>query len=81
MTEEDIFRIVVPLNDSYSFDLDRNSDKVAINIDKILITREEKIISFLQEYRMITNAKARKTLGLSAPAVRKILNFVGLSWR
>lgn len=73
MTEDDVFRIVVPLNGNYSFDLEGSSDKVAISSDKKYSLHEEKIIAFLQEHSVITNAKARELTGLSAPAVRKIL--------
>jgi ATP-dependent DNA helicase RecG len=77
MTEDDVFRIVVPLNDNYSFDLDgssdKSSDKEAISSDKKYSLHEEKIIAFLLEHSAITNAKARELTGLSAPAVKKIL--------
>lgn len=82
-TEGDVFRIIVPLNDAYSFDFGvvkdetKNADKVPINADKVPInnlTAQQKIIfDFLKENTEITSRQAEELLSVKQRRARIIL--------
>lgn len=76
--EGDIFRIIVPLDDSYSYDFgtveSKSADKVPINIRiKGLSKQETLIVDYLQKYEKITTSKAEEVLGVKQRRAREIL--------
>jgi ATP-dependent DNA helicase RecG len=83
--EGDIFRIIVPLDDSYSYDFgtveNKSADKVPISADKVPIKNYEKdlseqerlIVAYLKEYDKITTSKAEEVLGVKQRRARDIL--------
>ncbi len=83
--EGDIFRIIVPLDDSYSYDFgkveSKNADKVPISADKVpikiqikgLSEQETLIVDYLQKNEKITTSKAEEVLGVKQRRAREIL--------
>lgn len=76
--EGDIFRIIVPLDDSYSYDFgtveNKSADKVPIkNYEKDLSEQERLIVAYLKEYDKITTSKAEEVLGVKQRRARDIL--------
>lgn len=83
--EGDIFRIIVPLDDSYSYDFgtveSKSADKVPISADKVPINirikglskQETLIVDYLQKYEKITTSKAEEVLGVKQRRAREIL--------
>lgn len=79
--EGDIFRIIVPLDDSYSYDYGNNenksADKVPISADKMPINNLSKqeilIVNYLQKQEEITTSKAEEILGVKQRRAREIL--------
>ena len=59
-----------PVNNN---EMELSSDKVAVSSDIILTVHEEKILGYLQNNDVITNAIAREIIGLSESGVRKVL--------
>ncbi|MEH2956214.1 ATP-binding protein [Candidatus Merdisoma sp. JLR.KK006] len=69
--EGDVFRIMVPLDEAYSYDagniVQKNADKVPINSDGLPIVYKEEeltkqqllIVKYLQKYENITSGKAQ----------------------
>lgn len=72
MFEDDVFRTEIPLFKN------GNSDKIAINSDKIAIKnlddREMLIYRFIAENGSVSNSQACELLNLKAPTVRKIFS-------
>lgn len=83
-TEDDVFRIIVPLNDAYSFDFglikdeQKNADKVPINADKMpinMLSSQQKILfDFLEENGKITSHQAEELLNVKQRRARSILS-------
>lgn len=88
-TEGDIFRIVVPLNDNYSFDFEMDETKPATNAKKsetdatkpetdatkLGLSEEEKRILFLiKKNPVITQKKLQEETGISLGTVKRILH-------
>ena len=86
--EDDIFRIIVPLDDEYSFDyITKNggnniieiesADKMPINADKMpindLSTQQRAIIQFVKEKGRITSRQAEELLEVKQRRARSIL--------
>lgn len=83
--EGDIFRIVVPLDDSYSYDFgtieNKSADKVPISADKMpikfyerdLSEQERMVVDYLQTHDKITTSKAEELLGIKQRRAREIL--------
>lgn len=83
--EGDIFRIVVPLDDSYSYDFgtveNKSADKVPISADKMpikiyekdLSEQEKLIVDYLQKHNKITTGRAEEVLGVKQRRAREIL--------
>ncbi len=83
--EGDIFRIIVPLDEKYSYDFgtveNKNADKVPINADKVPINiqikglskQEALIVDYLQNNKEITTRKAEEMLGVKQRRAREIL--------
>ena len=83
-TEDDVFRIIVPLNETYSFDFglikdeQKNADKVPINADKVpinMLSSQQKILfDFLEENGKITSHQAEELLNVKQRRARSILS-------
>lgn len=83
--EGDIFRITVPLDEAYSFDMgsavQKNADKMPISADKMPICYREvelteqqmRIVKYVQKYESITSNKAEEILGIKQRRARDIL--------
>lgn len=76
--EGDIFRIVVPLDESYSYDFgtieNKSADKVPIKFyEKKLSEQERMIINYLQTHDKIVTSKAEELLGIKQRRARVIL--------
>lgn len=79
--EGDIFRIIVPLDDFYSYDYrnteNRSADKMPISADKMPINNLSKqeilIVNYLQKQEEITTSKAEEILGVKQRRAREIL--------
>lgn len=79
--EGDIFRIIVPLDDTYSYDFgtvkNKSADKVPISADKVPINdlseQEKRIVEYLQKSEKITTSKAEELLGVKQRRAREIL--------
>lgn len=81
--EGDVFRIIVPLDDEYSFDFGLlkdetpNADKVPINADKVAtdsLTQQQKIVfHFVLEKGQITSHQAETLLAVKQRRARIIL--------
>lgn len=79
--EGDIFRIIVPLDDTYSYDFgmgkNKSADKVPISADKMPINdlseQEKLIVDYLQKSEKITTSKAEELLGVKQRRAREIL--------
>lgn len=86
--EDDIFRIIVPLDDEYSFDYStenggnniieiESADKMPINADKMpindLSTQQRAIIQFVKEKGRITSRQAEELLEVKQRRARSIL--------
>ena len=84
--EGDVFRIVVPLNDAYSFDFglkvpiddksaDKSADRVPIdNIEETLSEQQRQIMQYVNQNDMITSSKVEELLGVKQRRARIILN-------
>lgn len=85
-TEGDVFRIIVPLNDAYSFDFyftndaiaeNENADKILISADKVpinsLSAQQKKLYRYLEEYGKITSHQAEDLLNVKQRRARSIL--------
>ncbi len=76
--EGDIFRTIVPLDDTYSYDFGaverENADKAPTNIQiKSLSKQETLIVDYLQKNEKITTSKAEEVLGVKQRRAREIL--------
>ena len=86
--ENDVFRIIVPLDDGYSFDYvtetgsnqvieTKNADKVPINADKVpinnLTAQQSMIFYFAKEKGQITSRQAEELLNVKQRRARSIL--------
>lgn len=83
--EGDIFRIIVPLDDMYSYDFGaaerESADKMPISADKVpiniqikgLSAQETLIVDYLQKNEKITTSKAEEVLGVKQRRAREIL--------
>ena len=67
IVEGDIFRIIVPLDDSYSFDADRVGD----NACYYLTENQHRIISCLKENPEMSAAGLAKSIGISSRKVEE----------
>ena len=73
MIEGDIFRIIVPLNDEYSFDYEIGSgttDKTANKLPVNLTSAEKKILDEIGMNPNITQALLATHIGITADGVR-----------
>lgn len=67
LTEGDIFRIIVPLDDSFSFD---------VETEKTIVSREksrEKILTLIKANKYITQNEMSELMGLSVKGIEKML--------
>lgn len=86
--EDDVFRIIVPLDDAYSFDYGieagsskvieiNNADKMPINADKTpvnsLSAQQNSIIQFAKETGSIKSRQVEELLGVKQRRARRIL--------
>lgn len=86
--EDDVFRIIVPLDDAYSFDYgieagsskvieSNNADKMPINAGKTLVnslsTQQNSIIQFAKETGSIKSRQVEELLGVKQRRARRIL--------
>ena len=86
--EDDVFRIIVPLDDAYSFDYGieagsskvieiNNADKMPINADKTpvnsLSAQQNSIIQFTKETGSIKSRQVEELLGVKQRRARRIL--------
>lgn len=74
--EGDVFRIEMPLNDEYSFDMStRNGDKKrAIKKSDKTLSNMDKIIDFMKEERAYKNTEIAAMLEMNMSYTRKMLN-------
>lgn len=81
MLEDDVFRIVVPLDDSYSFDarmfVEETGDKPLKGIDKTegssLSANEKAVLQYLNKNGKIVSRNVRALTGLSATSSRDLM--------
>ena len=86
--EDDVFRIIVPLDDAYSFDYgietgsskvieSNNADKMPINAGKTLVNslsaQQNSIIQFAKETGSIKSRQVEELLGVKQRRARRIL--------
>jgi len=71
--EGDVFRIVVPLDEEYSYDFGQDSGRInrSNQSDQSLLTEEEqRLLDMIKEYPDMTNALLAQTLGWSVSRVK-----------
>ena len=71
--EGDVFRIVVPLDEEYSYDFGQDSGRInrSNQSDQSLLTEEEqRLLDMIKEYPDMTNALLAQTLGWSVRRVK-----------
>ena len=86
--EDDIFRIIVPLDDTYLYDfgaVERESaDKMPVSADKYsnegLSKQKTLIVDYLQKNKKITTSKAEEVLGVKQRRGREILIWRKRKW-
>ena len=77
--EGDVFRIIVPLDETYSFDYGKteyatNATNPATNATNLILTEEEqKILHILKESPTITQKVISERTGISLGTVKRIL--------
>jgi len=81
LIEGDVFKIIVPLDDEYSFDAQIGKsnpvDKTLISVDRIadktLSENERKVLKYLKENGVIVSKTVKEITGLSATSSRDLM--------
>ncbi len=68
--EGDVFRIVVPLDEEYSYDFGQDSGRINRSNQSLLTEEEQRLLDMIKEYPDMTNALLAQTLGWSVSRVK-----------
>lgn len=74
--EGDVFRVIVPLDEEYSFDHEssnKTTGKTTANLPLKLTKSEEALIKILRENPSMTQPELAKQIGLSVDGIRSVI--------